>query len=167
MRPSNSRKSGRRGRGTRRGNDRSRNEARAPQAPVKTSLWAKILAFFKPRAKPTSKVRPTYESRNGGRTAPRPSVEEITTAKLYVGNLNYDTTESDLQELFNGVGIVQSAEIVTHKHDDRSKGFGFVSMATVDEARRAVTELHDREFMGRKLIVNGAKSSDREPDYRG
>ncbi|MDB6151280.1 MAG: hypothetical protein JWQ44_2728 [Chthoniobacter sp.] len=167
MKPSNSRNSGRRGRGPRRRNDRSRNEVRAPQTPTKTSLWAKILAFFKPSAKSASKVRPTNETRSNGRGAPRQPAAEVTTTKLYVGNLSYETTESDLQELFNGVGIVQTAEIVTHKHNDRSKGFGFVAMATVDEAQRAVTELHDREFMGRKLIVNGAKASDREPDYRG
>ena len=60
----------------------------------------------------------------------------------------------------NGVGQVKSAEIVSHKHTQKSKGFAFVTMNTVDEARRAVTELHDKEFMGRKLVVSGAKTSD-------
>ena len=86
---------------------------------------------------------------------------EVTTPKLYVGNLSYETTESDLSELFNGVGSVVSAEVVSNQYTQKSKGFAFVILATVDEAKRAVTELHDKEFMGRKLIVNGAKPSER------
>jgi RNA recognition motif-containing protein len=57
------------------------------------------------------------------------------------------------------VGKVQNAEIVTHKESEKSKGFGFVIMTSVDEAKRAVTELHDKEFMGRKLVVSGAKTA--------
>jgi len=53
---------------------------------------------------------------------------------------------------------VQSAEIVTHKHNEKSKGFGFVTMSSVEEAKRAVDVLHDKEFMGRKLVVSGAKT---------
>ena len=82
---------------------------------------------------------------------------EVTTERLYVGNLSYDATESDLFELFNGVGQVRNAEVVVNNHTQRSKGFAFVTMATVDEARRAVAELHGKEFMGRPLQVNGAK----------
>lgn len=92
---------------------------------------------------------------------------EVTSPKLYVGNLSYDAAEPDLADLFNGVGTVKNAEIATHRDNDKSKGFGFVTMATVDEARRAVTELHDKDFMGRKLVVSGAKTSDRETNYRG
>lgn len=83
----------------------------------------------------------------------------MTTPKIYVGNLNYETTESDLFELFKGVGQVQNAEIVTHRGGIRSKGFGFVTMLTVEEAQRAVVELHDKDFMGRKLMVNGSKTT--------
>ena len=92
---------------------------------------------------------------------------EVTSPKLYVGNLSFDAAESDLFELFKGVGAVRNAEVVTNKFNDKSKGFGFVTMASVDEAKRAVLELHDKEFLGRNLVVSGAKSSDREPDYRG
>jgi RNA recognition motif-containing protein len=81
-----------------------------------------------------------------------------------VGNLSYDATESDLVELFNGVGQVRNAEIVTYNDTYRSKGFGFVTMQTVDEALRAVETLHDKHFMGRKLVVNGSRSEGpREP----
>jgi RNA recognition motif-containing protein len=87
---------------------------------------------------------------------------EVTSPKLYVGNLSFDATESDLTELFGGVGSVQNAEIVSHKATEKSKGFGFVTMNTVEEAKRAVETLHDKDFMGRKLVVSGAKTNDRQ-----
>lgn len=95
------------------------------------------------------------------RISRKPEAVEVTSPKLYVGNLSFDTAESDLSELFSGVGAVQTAEIVTHKDTEKSKGFGFVMMSTVDEARRAVLELNDKEYMGRKLVVSGAKTNDR------
>ncbi|MEO8351859.1 MAG: RNA-binding protein, partial [Chthoniobacteraceae bacterium] len=67
----------------------------------------------------------------------------MTTPKLYIGNLSFDASESDLMDLFNGVGKVQTAEIVSNRETHKSKGFGFVTMTTVDEAKRAVEELHD------------------------
>ena len=169
----------RQGRGPRRSSSRpndDRNESRAPQRPpAKKTFWQKLVGFFKSDAKPAAS-RPAYPAypNSGGRPEPRetrevrkPETVEVTSPKLYIGNLSYDTTENDLHELFNGVGKVQSAEIVSHKDTDKSKGFGFVLMATVDEAKRAVTELHDKPFMGRKLVVNGAKTGDRETNYRG
>ena len=60
-------------------------------------------------------------------------------------------------ELFNGVGSVVSAEVVTHRRTQRSKGFAFVQMQSTEEAKRAVDVLHDEEFMSRKLVVSGAK----------
>ena len=173
--------SGRRsGRGPRRSsprahNDRDdRNEPRAPQRPpAKKTFWQKLVSFFKPDAKPAGGSRAAYPAypKTNGRPEPRqsrkPETVEVTTPKLYIGNLSYDATENDLHELFNGVGSVKNAEVVTHKDTDKSKGFGFVLMATVDEAKRAVTELHDKPFMGRKLVVSGAKTGERETDYRG
>jgi RNA recognition motif-containing protein len=97
----------------------------------------------------------------------KPEPIEVTSPKLYVGNLSFEATETDLSELFSGVGSVRNAEIVTHKYNEKSKGFGFVMMATIEEAQRAVTELHDKDFLGRKLVVSGAKSGEREPNYRG
>lgn len=88
----------------------------------------------------------------------KPEAVEVTSPKLYIGNLSFDATESDLSELFGGVGAVQSAEIVTHKQTEKSKGFAFVTMTSVDEAKRAVEVLHDKDFMGRKLVVSGAKT---------
>ena len=182
MRPQDSRGSGRRsGRGPRRsssprGERRDRDESRTPQAPpARKSFWQKLISFFKPSPASTNgngngngSHRPApAPDRQGSRQSRKPEMVEVTSPKLYVGNLSYDATESDLFELFKGVGAVKNAEVVTHKYNEKSKGFGFVLMTTVDEAKRAVVELHDKEFMGRKLVVSGAKAGDREPNYRG
>ena len=82
---------------------------------------------------------------------------DITTERLYVGNLSYDATESDLFELFQGVGSVRNAEVVVNTRTERSKGFAFVTMGSVEEARRAVQELNNKDFMGRPLQLSGAK----------
>ncbi|MEP6822599.1 MAG: RNA-binding protein [Chthoniobacterales bacterium] len=123
------------------------------------------MGFFSSGNPPIARV--PQPARNGSangssspRTARKPESVEVTTPRLYVGNLSFEATESDLFELFNGVGEVQNAEVVTYKHNQRSKGFAFVQMNTVEEAQRAVTELHDKDFLGRKLLVSGAKSSD-------
>ncbi|MEM7144056.1 MAG: RNA-binding protein [Verrucomicrobiota bacterium] len=106
-------------------------------------------------------------SRNGGSSSSRrqsggrnrsPEIVAVTNSRLYVGNLSYDATESDLFELFSGAGAVQNAEIVSHKYSQRSKGYAFIEMGSTDEAQRAVDILHDQDFMGRKLVVSGAKS---------
>jgi hypothetical protein len=96
--------------------------------------------------------------RSDDRSTRSPEIVEVTNTRLYVGNLSYDATESDLFELFTGAGAVQNAEVVSHKYSERSKGYAFVEMATIDEAKRAVDVLHDQDFMGRKLVVSGAKS---------
>ena len=171
MRPYDSKGSGRRsGRGPRRSSN-SRGETRTPQQtpPAKKSLWQKIIGFFKPSPAPTNGTRRPSEpsTRPESRSVRKPESVEVTSPKLYVGNLSYDATESDLLELFNGVGIVKTAEVVTHKYNEKSKGFGFVTMTTIEEAKRAVVELHDKPFMGRKLVVSGAKTTEREPNYRG
>lgn len=85
------------------------------------------------------------------------SPADITTERLYVGNLSYDATESDLFELFSGVGSVRNCEVVVNNRTQRSKGFAFVTMSSVDEARRAVQELGGKDFMSRSLQLSGAK----------
>jgi hypothetical protein len=152
------------GRSRRGGDDRSYRRQGAPKAPAKKTLWEKITGFFGGNGK-QQPAKPRPEAARNGSQAPRPQSRkpesvEVTSPRLYVGNLSFDATESDLFELFNGVGQVQNAEVVTYKHNQRSKGFAFVQMQTVEEARRAVSELHDKEFLGRKLLVSGAKSSE-------
>ena len=133
------------------------------KAPEKKTFWQKVSAFFRgdKKSAPVATSNGTRKSEPFQRPVSRkPEVVEVSSPKLYVGNLSFDAAESDLFELFNGVGKVNNAEIVSHKYTQKSKGFAFVTMNTIDEAKRAVTELHDKEFMGRKLVVSGAKTSD-------
>jgi RNA recognition motif-containing protein len=74
-----------------------------------------------------------------------------------VGNLSYDASESDLLELFSGSGRVKNAEVVVNNNTQRSKGFAFVTMMSIDEAKKAVADLNNKDFMGRPLVVGGAK----------
>jgi RNA recognition motif-containing protein len=77
--------------------------------------------------------------------------------KLYVGNLPYQTGETELTELFSRAGTVESARIMRDMATGRARGFGFVEMATDDEAQRAITELNEFQLEGRKLVVNEAR----------
>jgi cold-inducible RNA-binding protein len=77
--------------------------------------------------------------------------------KLYVGNLSYGTTDSDLQNLFGPHGTVQSAQVITDRDTGRSKGFGFVEMDSGEQAQAAITALNGREVDGRTLTVNEAR----------
>jgi RNA recognition motif-containing protein len=77
--------------------------------------------------------------------------------KLYVGNLPYETSESDLQALFEGAGGVASVNIVRDRATGQARGFAFVEMNDDDGARRAITELDKHDFGGRSLTVNEAK----------
>ncbi len=169
MKSHQSRHSGRRsGRGSRQ-SSRQRGEFKNP--PVPLTFWQKVASFLHLRPR-----RPVSSS-NGQRSKPekneettaapsrplrKPEPIDVTSPKLYVGNLSFEAAESDLFELFKGIGAVRNAEIVTNKFNEKSKGFGFVTMSSIDEARRAVSELHDKEFLGRKLVVTGAKSQERE-----
>lgn len=74
---------------------------------------------------------------------------------IYVGNLNWSLTSDDLYNLFTPYGEVVSAKIITDKfNNNRSKGFGFVEMSDDEAARQAISNLHDTEMSGRKIIVN-------------
>ena len=110
-------------------------------------------------SRPPREPREDRENREtrAPRESRKPENIEVTTPRLYIGNLSYDAAESDLLELFSGVGTVAHVEVISNKHTQRSKGFGFIQMNSVSEAKRAVEELHDKEYMGRKLVVSGAK----------
>jgi RNA recognition motif-containing protein len=77
--------------------------------------------------------------------------------KLYVGNLAYGMTDSDLQNLFEAHGQVQSAQIIMDRDTGRSKGFGFVEMSSDSEAQAAIDALNGQEVNGRPLTVNEAR----------
>ena len=78
-------------------------------------------------------------------------------SKLYVGNLSYNTTSSDLEQLFGQYGTVQSAEVISDRDTGRSKGFGFVQMASDAEAQAAIDAMNGQQHDGRNLTVNEAK----------
>jgi hypothetical protein len=86
-----------------------------------------------------------------------PVPQEIVSPKLYVGNLAYEAAESDLFDLFSKVGAVKNVEVAMDRHANRSKGFGFVEMETLDTAKEAAAKLNRTDFMGRQIVVSGAK----------
>ncbi|MEM9444994.1 MAG: hypothetical protein AAGA18_06545 [Verrucomicrobiota bacterium] len=154
------------------------NYTRRKSSPKKKSFWEKVLSFFgldNHSKNGSSKSRSTRPGKNGRNTAsakeknPRketkpktPRVEqdpvEVTTPKLYVGNLSYDLAESDLFDLFSNAGSVKNVEIVRDRNS-KSKGFGFVEMQSLDTAKQAVDKYHRYDFMGRQLVVSGAKQN--------
>jgi RNA recognition motif-containing protein len=77
--------------------------------------------------------------------------------KLYVGNLPYETTESDLQALFEAAGQVSTVNVVRDRSTGQARGFAFVEMSDDEGARRAIAELNQHQLGGRSLTVNEAK----------
>jgi RNA recognition motif-containing protein len=81
--------------------------------------------------------------------------------KLYVGSLPYSTTEQELTELFSQYGSVQSAKMITDRYTGQSRGFGFVEMATGEEAQKAIAALNGFALGGRTLVVNEARPQEK------
>ena len=81
--------------------------------------------------------------------------------RIYVGNLSFNTDESQIQQLFGSLGQVESARLVRDHATGRSRGFAFVEMANDDEGRAACNALDQQEFEGRRLTVNEAKPQER------
>ncbi len=78
-------------------------------------------------------------------------------SKLYVGNLPYSVNKDQLTELFGGVGEVVDAVVITERDSGRSKGFGFVTMVSAEQAQKAIEEFNQKDFNGRTLVVNIAR----------
>jgi cold-inducible RNA-binding protein len=76
---------------------------------------------------------------------------------IYVGNLPFNTGDSDLRDLFSQVGAVISARVITDRETSRSRGFGFVEMSSAEEAKQAIQRFHGYNMGGRDLTVNEAK----------
>ena len=90
------------------------------------------------------------------------------TTKLYVGNLSFKTTSDELREHFSQAGTVESASVIEDRETDRSRGFGFVEMATAEDAQAAIEQFNGKELNGRNLTVNEAKpKTDRGPGGGG
>jgi RNA recognition motif-containing protein len=136
----------------------------------KSSFWSKLLGFLGIKkstsshrsssgSSPRSSQVNSASSTQGIRTEPEPlNPETITTQRLYVGNLSYDTSESDLYDAFTRYGVVKNVEIIMDRRTQRSKGFGFVEMETLAAARKAAVALHRLDFMGRTIVVSSAKA---------
>jgi RNA recognition motif-containing protein len=86
--------------------------------------------------------------------------------KLFVGNLSYSSTEDGLRDLFSQAGTVSSAQIINDKFSGRSKGFGFVEMASEEDAQKAIDMFNGYELDGRKLTVNEAQPLQPRPPRR-
>jgi RNA recognition motif-containing protein len=84
-------------------------------------------------------------------------------ARLFVGNLSFQTGENDLQDYFAQAGAVTSVNLMLDKMTGRSRGFAFVEYATPEEAQKAITEFHDKDFQGRKITVNIARPREERP----
>jgi len=83
--------------------------------------------------------------------------------KLYVGNLSYNVTSSDLEQLFGQHGQVASAQVINDRDTGRSKGFGFVEMSSDEEATAAIAALNGQQHDGRTLTVNEARPKEERP----
>jgi cold-inducible RNA-binding protein len=87
--------------------------------------------------------------------------------KLFVGNLSFNTTENDLQDLFQGCGSVTEVNLITDRMSGRSKGFAFVTMSTPEEAQNAISTLNGKNVNGRDLNVNEARPREDRPERSG
>src|SRR6476620_5920634 len=87
--------------------------------------------------------------------------------KLYVGNLSFQSSSQDLEDLFAGIGAVESASVVEDRETGRSRGFGFVEMANQEDGERAIAELNGTDFNGREIKVNEAKPREDRGGYGG
>src|SRR5271154_1678312 len=83
--------------------------------------------------------------------------------KLYVGNLSYDCTQEDLEGLFAQFGKVEEVHLARDKASGRARGFGFITMEKDEDAQKAMQDLHDTEFLGRKLMVKEAFREEDKP----
>lgn len=88
-------------------------------------------------------------------------------ARLFVGNLPFTATENDLQDHFAQAGAVVNVSIMQDRTTGRSRGFGFVEMSSNDEAQKAISLFHQKEFQGRPLTVDSAKPREQRPPGGG
>ncbi len=82
---------------------------------------------------------------------------------LYLGNLNFDAKESEIEELFGQFGQVQSVKVIRDRYSGKSRGFAFVELDTDEAGEKALEQLNETEFLGRKILVNKAREQ-RESD---
>lgn len=152
-------------------------QKRGNKKPV--SFWKKLLNFFgigksagKKQNKQKTSVKPVKSNTRIARTQDKSRQKKapklpVLAPRLYVGNLSYEANESDLEDLFKGVGSVTSVEIIYNPRTHKSKGYGFVEMRCMEDAYRAVEVLHAQPFMGRELTVSAANERDESEAREG
>lgn len=89
------------------------------------------------------------------------------TVKLFIGNLSFKATEADLQQLFSEAGEVVSARVITDRETNRPRGFGFVEMASREEAEKAIQMFDGHDLIGRPIAVNEARPREDRPARSG
>lgn len=87
--------------------------------------------------------------------------------RLYVGNLSYSTTQSQLEEVFSKMGQVASVNLIIDKFSGQSKGFAFVEMSSDEEADKAIAGLNESDLDGRKIVVNEARPQEKRDSFGG
>jgi RNA recognition motif-containing protein len=88
-------------------------------------------------------------------------------ARLFVGNLSFQTGENDLQDYFAQAGAVNSCNLMMDKMTGRSRGFAFIEFSSAEEAQKAIEMFHDKDFQGRKITVNVARPREERPPRSG
>lgn len=139
------------------GGGRNRQGGRRRPEPKPTGFQKFIKAITFGLVDPTKKKGRGRKS-SGKKPQRRRIIEEPTTPRLYIGNLNYDLTDEELEAAFAPLGEVVSAAVVRHGDSGRSKGFGFVEMTSLEDAKAAVSKLNDTDLKGRQMLVSGAKA---------
>ena len=124
---------------------------------IRPSKNNKYAARDKAAAKTNTRVARNRQDRV---SAPK---QPVSNRRLYVGILSYEATESDLEDVFKGIGEVNSVEIIYNPRTHKSKGYDFVEMKKMEDAIRSVDILHIQPFMGRNLLVSGANDRQEQP----
>jgi len=88
-------------------------------------------------------------------------------ARLFVGNLSYQTGENDLQDYFAQVGSIKSVNLMMDKVTGKSRGFAFVEFSSSEEAQKAIEQFHNKDFQGRAITVNVARPREERPQRSG
>ena len=155
----------RRGGTNRSGGNRSRR--RIEPKPTGWQKFVKAITFG--LVDPTKKKKKSKSSRQQAKKRPARirEVVEPTTPRLYVGNLNYDVDNEALKDYFSSAGTVVEAAVVIHSRSGKSKGFAFVEMSSLEEAKVAAIKFNDTDLLGRRILVTGAKSEKRKDGAEG
>ena len=155
----------RRGGANRSGGNRSRR--RPEPKPTGWQKFVKAITFG--LVDPTKKKKKSQNNRQPAKKRPARirEVVEPTTPRLYVGNLNYDVDNEALKDYFSSAGTVVEAAVVMHSRSGKSKGFAFVEMGSLEEAKFAAIKFNDTDFLGRRILVTGARSEKRKEGEGG